>query len=499
MTLPQDDGVTPCGFGATCRWGHARRVSVGTTPAERADFWTARKSRHQQQNQQPWKHLSNTDVGGGGGAIIIQNNGHGPRTPMGTAATTTTTTTTLCLPVVDAPAHRDPTLLRSQLEPWSTSALRDRLVQHFGSGTYPDWEGAPRSAIMDRLLQCYDDNYGDGGDGGCGSCPRDEEGLRTHLQPQHRRRRIRVRTPGADVRPDLLCAIHTELRAWRDRHGDVNTRPSIHASAYMILRKAEASAGRRLEDGSPVDDEGHDDDGGATCTDDDEQSNGEGDAIIGHDCDGVDNDDEPSVAEDEDDAQVVAEEPPTPSDNADIAAAPYSYRPVTDGTSRKARLAQKKLRQYSTLWTLATQALHEVDPEYASTFSALAVTYQFRGSPHIDKQNTGPFYGLAMGNFLPGTGGICVEVDAETVAVCDSYRRFAKVDGRFPHWVDGYDDGPAAGNATSAAPDGATTPTPTPVERYSLIYYSTRQDYQKPTVPYYGEIIDDDVDDVLVR
>jgi hypothetical protein len=53
--------------------------------------------------------------------------------------------------------------------------------------------------------------------------------------------------------------------------------------------------------------------------------------------------------------------------------------------------------QHARLWELATTAIEEADPVYARAFTALAVTLGFTGSPHIDKQNTGPFYGLALG------------------------------------------------------------------------------------------------------
>ena len=46
-------------------------------------------------------------------------------------------------------------------------------------------------------------------------------------------------------------------------------------------------------------------------------------------------------------------------------------------------------------------ALVEVDPSFE--FTAAAFTHGFVGSPHIDKQNLGPFYGLALGNFPEGT------------------------------------------------------------------------------------------------
>ena len=37
----------------------------------------------------------------------------------------------------------------------------------------------------------------------------------------------------------------------------------------------------------------------------------------------------------------------------------------------------------------------------------------FRGSPHIDTTNTGPFYGLSIGDFIDGTGGIQVLLHSE--------------------------------------------------------------------------------------
>jgi hypothetical protein len=76
-----------------------------------------------------------------------------------------------------------------------------------------------------------------------------------------------------------------------------------------------------------------------------------------------------------------------------------------------------------------------VDLDFARQFTALAVTNGFRGSPHIDKQNTGPFDRLAMGDFPDGQGGIVVEVDPFCVGVMNTKGRLAKVDGRYPHWV----------------------------------------------------------------
>lgn len=67
------------------------------------------------------------------------------------------------------------------------------------------------------------------------------------------------------------------------------------------------------------------------------------------------------------------------------------------------------------LFYRARLAMISVDPLFAQKYTALAVTHGFHGSPHIDKQNFGPFYGLALGDFEEGTGGIRVECSARVI------------------------------------------------------------------------------------
>jgi hypothetical protein len=116
----------------------------------------------------------------------------------------------------------------------------------------------------------------------------------------------------------------------------------------------------------------------------------------------------------------------------------------------KARLAGLKLQQNQKLWELAHEAMMQTDPVFAEQFTALAVTSNFTGSPHIDTQNIGPFYGLSLGDFTKGGGALCLELDPVTVAAVDTRNRLGKVDGRNPHWVAPYEG-----------------------ERFSLIYYQT--------------------------
>jgi hypothetical protein len=129
-------------------------------------------------------------------------------------------------------------------------------------------------------------------------------------------------------------------------------------------------------------------------------------------------------------------------------------RPRPDDTiSARARTEAVKLARYQRIWDKAVQVMEAVDKEFADRFTALAVTKNFRGSPHIDTLNVGPFYGLSLGDF--DGGNIRVECSATVVAEVDTQGRLAKLDGRFPHWVTKYTG-----------------------TRFSLIYYVT-----------YGEVI----------
>lgn len=116
----------------------------------------------------------------------------------------------------------------------------------------------------------------------------------------------------------------------------------------------------------------------------------------------------------------------------------------------KAKLEAAKRQRFHGIWTKAMEAMEQVDPKFASQFTALAVTKNFRGSPHIDTLNVAPFYGLSLGEFTNGGGKLCVECSPTEVAEVDTRGKLAKVDGRFPHWVSDYEG-----------------------TRYSLIYYVT--------------------------
>merc|ERR1712216_317797 len=108
---------------------------------------------------------------------------------------------------------RDATLLRSQLEPFTTLQLRRRLVDAFGEEPYPmvGPSPPPRAVVMERLLEHY----------------------RKAGVEQERRL---VRVSGTPVNPELLDQLFVLLREWAARHAHHQERPNIRAETYMILR-----------------------------------------------------------------------------------------------------------------------------------------------------------------------------------------------------------------------------------------------------------------------
>lgn len=101
--------------------------------------------------------------------------------------------------------------------------------------------------------------------------------------------------------------------------------------------------------------------------------------------------------------------------------------------------------QFAELWKLARCVLAYVDPSFE--YSSIAVTKNFKSSPHVDMNDKSFQYALSMGDFFNG-GQLCVEASAAEVVSVDTKNALAKVDGRYPHWVSPYEG-----------------------ERYSVIYY----------------------------
>jgi hypothetical protein len=89
----------------------------------------------------------------------------------------------------------------------------------------------------------------------------------------------------------------------------------------------------------------------------------------------------------------------------------------------------------------------QVDPEYADQYSAIALTHNFSGSPHIDTENVGPFYGLSLGGYRKG---LPVVVDAESGG--------AQRPMVGSLWVESVEGCPSRNPAVPAAPAALTTP-----------------------------------------
>jgi hypothetical protein len=128
-----------------------------------------------------------------------------------------------------SPRHRDATSLRAQLEPWSTLALRRRLVEDFGESP-TDPETVQRPEVMARLLELYEEEGG-------------VEGRRV------------LSLEGARVSRAACDSLLEELRDWSKKRkkgarGQQQERPSISAESYMIVRsptdfEAKLGAGSR--------------------------------------------------------------------------------------------------------------------------------------------------------------------------------------------------------------------------------------------------------------
>ncbi|CAE8616285.1 unnamed protein product, partial [Polarella glacialis] len=92
------------------------------------------------------------------------------------------------------------------------------------------------------------------------------------------------------------------------------------------------------------------------------------------------------------------------------------------------------------VWELAAALLQSVGSRKAAEyrFTAIAVSKNFRGSPHVDKNDVSVQYALSLGDFEAGGGELCVEENAFVSRAFDTHNRLVCFDGRFPHWVSGY-------------------------------------------------------------
>ena len=291
-------------------------------------------------------------------------------------------------------ANRDATLLRSQIVPHCTGALRRRLSLVYGDTTDP--EIVDREEVMTRLLAAHEMDNGYGGKGG----------------PRAARHMVGVKVKDEERCSNLLV----EMDKWvaldierRKLPGEIRERTNIDAQHYMILKSSRAFSTTEKQ-GEKVEEE-----------------------MV-----------EVEVENEEENEEENGEE----KEEKEVISTSSEYNSVA---STAAKQAAAKVEKYREMWRQAVELLATHDADFATKITAIAFTKNFIGSCHIDTQNTGPFYGLALGDFVAPGGKLCVEVSAREVAHVDTRHRLAKVDGRFPHWVAPYD-----GN------------------RYSVIFYQTR-------------------------
>lgn len=90
--------------------------------------------------------------------------------------------------------------------------------------------------------------------------------------------------------------------------------------------------------------------------------------------------------------KTTRERPKIRAENYMILQKPGSGKLDSTRTMREAA----KLDRFRSLFDMAVDTLAEIDHAFAERFTALAVTKNFVGSPHIDTLNVGPFYGLSL-------------------------------------------------------------------------------------------------------
>lgn len=112
------------------------------------------------------------------------------------------------------------------------------------------------------------------------------------------------------------------------------------------------------------------------------------------------------------------------------------------------------------VWELAEELLSQ-SPGSGFSFTRIALSRNFRASPHRDKNDLSVQYLLAVGDFAGG-GELCIEEAADRVRVVDTRNRLACVDGRFPHWVSNYVG-----------------------ERYSIVYYRSHGEHDPKLTAYH--------------
>ena len=116
---------------------------------------------------------------------------------------------------------------------------------------------------------------------------------------------------------------------------------------------------------------------------------------------------------------------------------------------------------YHSLKTAAADVMSWADPDFI--YDHLAITRNFVGSPHVDREDTSYQYAVALGDYGAGGELVVESDDGKTRWVVDTRGKIGRVDGRYVHWVRGYD---RSGSRLGGEEGGGT--------RYSVIYYMNK-------------------------
>ena len=250
-------------------------------------------------------------------------------------------------------ADRDASLLLSQIVPHATGVLRRRLSLVYGDTTDP--EHVDREEVLARLVAAHANDNGYGGQGG----PR----ARRYIQ-------------GIPVEDRLCVNLKREMDKWVEKDlwrrlqpGEVHReRTNIDAQHYMILKSPRAfSSTAAVEEG----------------------------------VEGVEGEVEELEGVEEGDREKREEQKEEKEEKEEMGETEKKEKKET--RSRVAIKAAAKVDTHQDMWDMAMQLLSTVDMDFSTKVTAIAFTKNFKGSCHIDTQNTGPFYGLSLGDFkAPG-------------------------------------------------------------------------------------------------
>ena len=125
---------------------------------------------------------------------------------------------------------------------------------------------------------------------------------------------------------------------------------------------------------------------------------------------------------------------------------------------------ENRLDPFEDLKRAARAVMDWADPGFA--YDHLAVTKDFVGSPHADVNDASHQYAMALGDWPRPGGELVVESeDGATRWVVDTRGRLARFDGRYVHWVRGFENRIAIGGEHEHHRKMTSTC------RYSVVFY----------------------------